>query len=162
MKRSHYRGVIYQLLLGTAEGEHLNPAAVRRALAAKGHRVVLSTVYSQLDVLCKAELIGEPYVRLARRAAVRAHRRTSSSSALPRVLQSRALGAGRRCLGELLRYFTRAGVRPRLAGSAAPPHADRNLPDLFSATEVRRCQRVRPKFADQHNRVQACANRSAS
>ena len=61
MKRSHNRGVIYQLLRGTAAGEHLNPATVRRALVAKGHPVALSTVYSQLDVLSKAELIGETY-----------------------------------------------------------------------------------------------------
>lgn len=60
MKRSQHRQVIYQLLHGTDEGEqHLSPLQVRQALAEAGHDVALSTVYSQLDALSQAGLIGE-------------------------------------------------------------------------------------------------------
>ena len=60
LKHSHNRQLILQHL-ETTSGAHLSATTVHHQLALRGHKMALSTTYSNLDALCKAGLIGDVY-----------------------------------------------------------------------------------------------------
>ena len=60
MKESPNRQAIVRLLEAN-EREHLSATAVHHRLAVRGHKMALSTVYSNLDALADAGLIGDIY-----------------------------------------------------------------------------------------------------
>ncbi len=76
MKESPNRQAIVRLLEAN-EREHLSATTVHHRLAVKGHKIALSTVYSNLDALANAGLIGEVYSEgerlFERRAAPHPH-----------------------------------------------------------------------------------------
>ena len=59
MKESPNRQAIVRLL--EEGGGHLSATAVHHRLAMKGHKIALSTTYSNLDALANAGLIGDVY-----------------------------------------------------------------------------------------------------
>lgn len=59
MKESPNRQAIVRLL--EFQGEHLSATTVHHQLAIQGHKLALSTTYSNLDALSQAGTIGEVY-----------------------------------------------------------------------------------------------------
>ena len=60
LKHSHNRQVILRLLEAT-DASHLSATTVHHQLARQGHKMALSTTYSNLDALANAGLISDVY-----------------------------------------------------------------------------------------------------
>ena len=113
VKHSYNRQLILELL--ESQDNHLSATTVHHQLAIKGHKLALSTTYSNLDALNEAGLIGEVYSTqgerlFERRTELHAHHLLCKACDKVQDLAAGALSEA--CLRDLEKQAGAAGWQP--------------------------------------------------